>query len=151
MFLKRVFYTSASILMLAEGLKKTLVETGSRENVLLIRKAANAEVQSGIDRSLASIVETQPEIATGPDGLVWVGTYQGLNSLRRPEGTLLLERRGHSVHPERLPGGNVTDGEASLKGFSTSRRADPAAPRSATWRWPRAPATASAPRSGGRP
>ena len=54
--------------MLSEGLKKTLVETGSYDNVVVIRKAAGSEVQSGIDRSPASLVETQPEIAMGPDG-----------------------------------------------------------------------------------
>jgi len=63
-----VVFVFASILMLSEGLKKTLVETGSRNNVVVIRKAAVSEVQSGIDRVPASIVETQPEIATGPDG-----------------------------------------------------------------------------------
>jgi putative ABC transport system permease protein len=63
-----VVFVFASILMLAEGLKKTLVTTGSDNNVVVIRKAAGAEVQSGIDRLPASIVETEPEIAIGPDG-----------------------------------------------------------------------------------
>lgn len=63
-----VVFVFASILMLSEGLKKTLVETGSHNNVVVIRKAAVSEVQSGIDRIPASIVETQPEIATGADG-----------------------------------------------------------------------------------
>jgi putative ABC transport system permease protein len=63
-----VVFVFASILMLSEGLKKTLVQTGSYNNVVVIRKAAGSEVQSGIERLPASIVETQPEIATGPDG-----------------------------------------------------------------------------------
>jgi putative ABC transport system permease protein len=63
-----VVFVFASILMLSEGLKKTLVETGSYDNVVVIRKAAGAEVQSGIDRLAASLVETQPEIATGTNG-----------------------------------------------------------------------------------
>jgi ABC-type antimicrobial peptide transport system permease subunit len=63
-----VVFVFASILMLAEGLRKTLVETGSHDNVVVIRKAAGSEVQSGIDRLPASIVETQPEIAMGPKG-----------------------------------------------------------------------------------
>lgn len=58
----------ASILMLADGLKKTLVNTGSYNNVVVIRKAATSEVQSGIDRQQASIVETQPEAAMGMHG-----------------------------------------------------------------------------------
>ena len=63
-----VVFVFASILMLSEGLKKTLVETGSYDNVVVIRKAAGAEVQSAIDRPAASLVETQPEIATGANG-----------------------------------------------------------------------------------
>jgi hypothetical protein len=49
--------------MLAEGLRKTLVDTGSYDNVVVIRKSAQTEVQSGIDRSQAAVVETQPEVA----------------------------------------------------------------------------------------
>jgi putative ABC transport system permease protein len=63
-----VVFVFAAVLMLAEGLQKTLVETGSFENVVVIRKAAGSEVQSGIDRQQASIIETLPEIATDTDG-----------------------------------------------------------------------------------
>jgi ABC-type antimicrobial peptide transport system permease subunit len=63
-----VVFVFAAVLMLAEGLQETLVETGSYDNVVVIRKAAESEVQSGVERLQASIVETQPEIAIGPDG-----------------------------------------------------------------------------------
>ena len=63
-----VVFVFAAILMLAEGLRKTLVETGSYDNVVVIRKGSNSEVQSGVDRYQASIVETQPESAIGADG-----------------------------------------------------------------------------------
>lgn len=63
-----VVFVFAAVLMLAEGLRKTLVETGSYDNVIVIRKAAESEVQSGVERLQASIVETQPEIAIGEDG-----------------------------------------------------------------------------------
>ncbi|HQU31836.1 MAG: ABC transporter permease [Planctomycetia bacterium] len=63
-----VVFVFASILMLAEGLRKTLVNTGSYNNVLVVRKAATSEVQSGIDRQQASVIETQPEIACGTNG-----------------------------------------------------------------------------------
>jgi len=63
-----VVFVFAAVLMLAEGLRKTLVETGSYDNVVVIRKASESEVQSGIERLQASIVETQPEIATSKDG-----------------------------------------------------------------------------------
>ena len=63
-----VVFVFATILMLTEGLKKTLVETGSYDNVVVIRKSSASEVQSGVDRDQASIVETDPEVALGPDG-----------------------------------------------------------------------------------
>ncbi len=63
-----VVFVFAAILMLAEGLQKTLVDTGSYDNVVIIRKGSSAEVQSGIEREKASVVETQPEIAIGMDG-----------------------------------------------------------------------------------
>jgi putative ABC transport system permease protein len=63
-----VIFVFATILMLSEGLRKTLVETGSSDNVVVIRKSSGSEVQSGVERSQAAIVETQPEIAIGADG-----------------------------------------------------------------------------------
>lgn len=63
-----VVFVFATILMLAEGLQKTLVDTGSHDNVIVIRRASTTEVQSGIDRYQASVVENQPEIAIGQNG-----------------------------------------------------------------------------------
>src|SRR5512136_1977447 len=63
-----VVFVFAATLMLAEGLQKTLVETGSPDNVVVIRRASQSEVQSGVERLQAAIVESQPEVATGADG-----------------------------------------------------------------------------------
>jgi putative ABC transport system permease protein len=63
-----VVFVFASVLMLAEGLRNTLVETGSFDNVVVIRKGSSAEVQSGVERLQASIIETQPEVAIGERG-----------------------------------------------------------------------------------
>ncbi len=63
-----VVFVFASINMLSAGLEKTLVETGSDNNVIITRKAANSEVQSGIERSQAAIIESLPEIATDSNG-----------------------------------------------------------------------------------
>ncbi len=63
-----VVFVFAAILMLAEGLRKTLVDTGSPDNVVVIRKGAGTDVQSGVERRQASIVETQPEVAFSGDG-----------------------------------------------------------------------------------
>ncbi len=59
-----VVFVFASINMLSAGLEKTLVETGSDDNVIITRKAANSEVQSGIERSQAAVIESIPDIAT---------------------------------------------------------------------------------------
>ncbi len=63
-----VVFVFAAVLMLAQGLQRTLVQTGSYDNVVVIRKSSESEVQSGVERLQASIIETQPEIATGIDG-----------------------------------------------------------------------------------
>ena len=57
-----VVFVYAAVLMLDEGLRKTLVQTGSDDNVVITRKSSGTEVQSGVERNQAAIVETQPEI-----------------------------------------------------------------------------------------
>jgi ABC-type lipoprotein release transport system permease subunit len=44
------------------------VETGSDDNVVVIRKGSSSEVMSGIDRRQAAIVEMLPQVAVGRDG-----------------------------------------------------------------------------------
>ncbi|HVE49731.1 MAG TPA: ABC transporter permease [Casimicrobiaceae bacterium] len=63
-----VVYVFATVLMLAAGLRETLVATGQPDNVVVIRRSAQSEVQSGIDRSQAGIVESLPDIAVAADG-----------------------------------------------------------------------------------
>jgi ABC-type antimicrobial peptide transport system permease subunit len=64
-----VVFVFATVLMLEEGLRKTLVETGSPDNVVITRRSAGTEVQSVIDREQAAIVENQPEVAYSANGL----------------------------------------------------------------------------------
>jgi putative ABC transport system permease protein len=63
-----VVFVFAAVLMMAEGLQKTLVETGSHDNVVVVRKGSTSEVMSGIERKQASIVEMIPQAAIGPGG-----------------------------------------------------------------------------------
>lgn len=63
-----VVFVFATVLMLEEGLRKTLVETGSHDNVVVIRRSSQTEVQSVIDRVQAAIIESQPQVAFGADG-----------------------------------------------------------------------------------
>jgi putative ABC transport system permease protein len=63
-----VVFVYAAVLMMAAGLQKTLVETGSNDNVVVVRKGSSSEVMSGIERNKTSIVEMLPQIAIGADG-----------------------------------------------------------------------------------
>ena len=63
-----VVYVFATVLMLAAGLERTLVATGQDDNVIVIRRSAQTEIQSGVDRYQAGVVESLPDIAIGEDG-----------------------------------------------------------------------------------
>lgn len=63
-----VVFVFATVLMLDEGLRNTLVTTGEYDNVIVIRRSADTEVQSGIERAQANTVSTHPAIALGADG-----------------------------------------------------------------------------------
>ena len=63
-----VVFVFAAVLMLDAGLKKTMVGTGSFDNVVMIRKGSETEIQSGVSRDQASLVESMSNIARGPDG-----------------------------------------------------------------------------------
>lgn len=81
-----VVFVFAAVLMLDAGLKSTLVASGSDDNVVVIRQGAETEVQSGLLRDQASLVETSPEIARGPDGRVLASKeLVVLNSLPKRE------------------------------------------------------------------
>ncbi len=62
-----VVFVFAAVLMLDAGLKQTLVTTGEYDNVVAIRKGAQTEIQSGIARDQASVIEMNPAIALGAD------------------------------------------------------------------------------------
>ncbi|MCU0584727.1 MAG: ABC transporter permease [Desulfobacterales bacterium] len=63
-----VVFAFAAIVMLAEGLETTLVDSGSFANAIVIRKSSTSEVQSGVSRGEAAIIETQPEVALDAAG-----------------------------------------------------------------------------------
>lgn len=63
-----VVFVFATMLMLDAGLKQTLVTTGERDNVVVIRKGAETEIQSAISRDQAAALEMYPSIAATPEG-----------------------------------------------------------------------------------
>ena len=64
-----VVYVFATVLMMSEGIRATLIATGQPDNVIALRKGAGAEINSGVDRLQASILESLPGIATDASGL----------------------------------------------------------------------------------
>jgi putative ABC transport system permease protein len=63
-----VVYVFATVLMMTEGIRATLVATGQPDNVIVLRKGAGAEINSGIGRGQALILETLPGIAADSAG-----------------------------------------------------------------------------------
>jgi putative ABC transport system permease protein len=63
-----VVFVFAAVLMLDAGLKKTLVGTGSWDNAIMLRQGAQTEIQSGVSREQASLIETFPEVARNAQG-----------------------------------------------------------------------------------
>lgn len=63
-----VVFVFAGVLMLSQGITATLVDTGSPDNAIILRKSATSELVSQVDRGTAEILETAPEIAPAADG-----------------------------------------------------------------------------------
>ena len=58
-----------AMMALSNGFMAALVSTGSPDNVIVLRKGANQEMNSGIARQTASIITGMPFVATGSDHL----------------------------------------------------------------------------------
>jgi ABC-type antimicrobial peptide transport system permease subunit len=81
-----VVFVFAAVLMLAAGLRATLVASGSADNAIFIGKGAQTEVQSAVSREQAALIESLPQVARGPDGQARVSReVVVLNSLTKRE------------------------------------------------------------------
>jgi putative ABC transport system permease protein len=58
-----VVFVFAAVLMLAQGIRDTLVATGREDNVMILRKTATSEIMSSLSRESSAIVGSLPEIA----------------------------------------------------------------------------------------
>ncbi|HBC47902.1 MAG TPA: multidrug ABC transporter permease, partial [candidate division Zixibacteria bacterium] len=58
-----VVFVFAAVLMLADGLRKTLVASGSDENAIVIRESSSTEIQSFVTRYQAGVIQTLSDIA----------------------------------------------------------------------------------------
>lgn len=63
-----VVFVFSAVLMMAYGVQKTLRATGSDENLIILRKAANSETLSILDREVAILITGMPQIARSSEG-----------------------------------------------------------------------------------
>ena len=63
-----VVFVFTAVLMMANGVEKTLRSTGSDDNLIVVRKAAMSEIMSILDRDAASIISNMPQVASFADG-----------------------------------------------------------------------------------
>ena len=56
------------MLALANGFRAALARTGSDENALVLRRGADSELSSGIDRQTATLLASSPHVALASDG-----------------------------------------------------------------------------------
>lgn len=77
------------MLALANGFRSALTRTGSSENVLVLRRGADSEMSSSMDRQSVSILTSSAHVAAGADG----------RPLASPEAYVVipLPRKGHDT------------------------------------------------------
>jgi len=63
-----VVFVFSAVLMMANGVQKTLRSTGSDDNLIVVRKAALSEIMSIIDREAAGIMVNLPQVMRFPHG-----------------------------------------------------------------------------------
>ena len=63
-----VVFVFTAVLMMANGVEKTLRSTGSDDNLLVARKAAASEIMSIMDREAAGIIVNLPQVARSAQG-----------------------------------------------------------------------------------
>lgn len=63
-----VVFVFAAVLMMAYGVEKTLVATGTEDNVKMQRKSSQGEISSIVDGETQNVVRTLPYIAKTNDG-----------------------------------------------------------------------------------
>jgi putative ABC transport system permease protein len=83
-------------LALAHGFQETLVATGSLDNVLVIRTGSQTEMQSGLQREIGHVIESDPNIASLPGGIAMVSAESVVltNLERKSGGTSNITVRG---------------------------------------------------------
>ncbi len=87
-----------AMMALSRGFRAAIVETGSRENVIVVRSGADNELMSGLSRNAAQIMTSMPFVAKGPSGrpLASPEVYVLVSLDRLESGEALVVARGVS-------------------------------------------------------
>jgi ABC-type antimicrobial peptide transport system permease subunit len=101
-----VVFVFAAVLMMAHGLERTLVQTGTPGNVKIVRKSSMGEISSIVESETQNIIRTMPNIARSSDGIPLM-SYEPVVviNLNKSEGLSNVMVRGVSrniseLHPE---------------------------------------------------
>jgi ABC-type lipoprotein release transport system permease subunit len=109
-----VVFVFAAVLMLSHGLEQTLADTGADNNVIVLRKAAQSELMSQIDRDAVNVMKTVVGVDQLPNGkpLASAEVYVIINLTKKVSNDMgNVSVRG--ISPEALdlrPGVRLTDG-----------------------------------------
>ena len=85
-----------AMMALSRGFRAALVETGSTDNVIVLRRGSDSELTSGIGRNTAQTIAAMPFVAEGPDGRPMVSpeVYVLISLARLTGGEALVVARG---------------------------------------------------------
>jgi ABC-type antimicrobial peptide transport system permease subunit len=108
-----VAFVFTAVLMMAHGIEKTLQDTGSPDNIKVVRKSATGEISSLIDGDAQSIIATSNLIVKSKDGKPLVSNEPVvlINLTSEEGGTGNLTVRGvNETYRELRPQAKIVDG-----------------------------------------
>ncbi len=114
-----VSFVFSAVLMMAYGVQKTLVSTGSDENVIVVRKSSQGEISSIIMNETVNIILTLPYVAKAVDGapIASAEPVVVINLDKKDGGISNITVRGVSPHAFALrPQVKLTDGRTFTTG-----------------------------------
>lgn len=93
-----VVFVFAAVIMMADGIRKTLASTGSEENIVIVRKSSTGEITSIVDRGVADIISTLPVVQKDEKGepLITNDAVTVINAPKKDGGLSNLAVRGVS-------------------------------------------------------
>ena len=93
-----VVFVFSAVLMMSDGIRKTLATTGSEDNIVVVRKSSTGEITSIIDRITADLISTLPMVQKDEKGepLITNDAVTVINAPKKDGGLSNLAVRGVS-------------------------------------------------------